>query len=157
MDRKELMDSVIELELEMFENVRTAEPSLCQEQPETFKSMRGMTHSAVSDQTLSSYLEDLQQARADGKNLLTLKYARMGGQIPPLKQNPVIAEIVRIEEGWMMELSEKYPNTVKGGPGFGLYLSCELETYSDRTLDLYLKDVQQAARDGRILTAERYD
>jgi len=157
MDREELMDNIIELELEMFENVRSAEPSLCQERPETFKSMRGMTHSAVSDRTLSSYLEDLQQARADGKNLLTLKYARMDGKIPPLKENPIITGIVRIEEGWMMELAEKYPNTVKGGPGFGVYLSSELETYSDRTLDLYLKDVQQAEREGRNLAEERYN
>ena len=157
MDRQELLKQIIDLELDMFERVKTAEPSLCQERPEAFKSMRAMTHSVLSDDTLESYLEDLQQAKTNGKNLLTLKYARMGGQIPPLKDNPKINEIVQIEERWMVELSQQYPNTIKGEAGFGIYLSSELETYSDRTLELYAKDVLDANKEGCNLAKDRFN
>ncbi|NQT73691.1 MAG: DUF4125 family protein [Chloroflexi bacterium] len=157
MNHLELINRIVELELDMFERVRTAEPSACQEKAETFKSMRSMTHSTLSKETLESYLEDLQQANIENKNLLTLKYARMDGKIPPLKKNPVIDDIVRIEERWMMELSLRYPRIVKGNPGFGVYLSSELETYSDKTLDLYLGDVTRAENEGRNLSEERYN
>lgn len=157
MNDMELIGRIIELELDMFEQVRTAEPSVCQDKPETFKSMRSMSHSALSKETLQSYLEDLQQANIDNKNLLTLKYARMDGKIPPLKKSPAIDEIVRIEEKWMMELSLRYPRVIKGNPGFSIYLSSELETYSDKTLELYLGDVTRAVDVGRNLSEERYN
>jgi len=157
MNHMDLVNQVVELELDMFERVRTAEPSLCQEKPEAFKSMRAMTHSVLSQETLESYLDDLQQANMDGKNLLTLKYARMDSKIPPLKKNPVIDNIVKIEEHWMTELSLRYPRVVKGAPGFSVYLSSELETYSDRTLDLYFGDVTRAESEGRNLAEDRYN
>lgn len=157
MDKIELANRIVELELDMFERVKTAEPSLCQERPEAFKSMRSMTHSALSKETLESYLEDLQQANMDNKNLLTLKYARMDSKIPPLKKTPVIDAIVKVEERWMMELSLRYPRVIKGNPGFSVYLSSELETYSDKTLDLYQNDVTKAESEGRNLSEERYN
>ena len=156
-NRKELLDNIIEFEFDMFERVRTSEPSLCKDQPETFRAMRGMTHSVLSTKTLQSYLEDLQKAKAEGRNLLTEKYARMDNRIPPLKTNPIIDDIVEIEARWMEELSRKYPHTFKRGPGFKIYLSSELETYSDKTLKLYFGDVSKAEKEGRNLTEERYN
>ena len=38
----------------------------------------------------------------------------------------------------------------------GTYLRSELETYSDRTLELYLRDLTSALDEGINLTAERY-
>ena len=157
MNHKDIVDHIVELELDMFEKVKTAEPSLCQEKPKAFKSMRSMSHSVLSQETLESYLNDLQQANMEGKNLLTLKYARMDSKIPPLKESPVIDSIVKIEEGWMMELSLRYPRVVKGNPGFSVYLSSELETYSDKTLELYFRDVSEAKKEGRNLAEERYN
>ena len=155
--RKELLDNIIEFEFDMFERVRTSEPSLCQEQPETFRAMRGMTHSVLSTKTLQSYFEDLQKAKAEGRNLLTEKYARMDNRIPPLKVNPLINDIVKVESGWMRKLSQKYPHSFAGGSGgFELYLSSELETYSDETLKLYFSDVSAAEKEGRNLAEERY-
>jgi len=154
--REELLKSIIEIELDMFERIRTAEPSLCKDRPETFKVMRRMTHSILSTGTLESYLEDLHKAKAEARNLLTEKYARMDNRIPPLKTNPIIDDIVEIEEHWMKELSEKYPHTFKGGPGFKVYLSSELETYSDKTLELCFEDVSEAEKEGRNLAEGRY-
>ena len=154
--RKELLDNIIEFEFDMFERVRTSEPSLCKERPETFRAMRGMTHSVLSTKTLQSYLEDLQKAKAEGRNLLTEKYARMDNRIPPLKLNPIIDDIVEIESRWIEELSRKYPHTFKHRPGFKIYLYGDLETYSDETLKLYYGDVSRAEKEGRNLTEERY-
>ncbi len=154
---RELLIRVIELELDMFERVRTAEPARCQEKPESFKSMRAMTHSVLSDETLQSYLDDLLQANMDGKNLLTLKYARMDDKIPPLKNNTIIGDIVKIEDRWMQELALRYPRVVKGDTGFRVYISSELETYSDKTLELYFRDVSEAEKQGRNLAEERYN
>jgi hypothetical protein len=155
--RQELTKSIIEIELDMFEHVRTNEPSLCKDRPETFKTMRRITHYSLSKETLESYLEDLQRAKAAGRNLLTEKYARMDNKIPPLKTNPTIKNIVKIEERWMKELSEKYPHAFKDESGFKVYLSSELETYSDNTLGLYFGDVSRAEEEGRNLAEERYN
>jgi len=155
-NRKELLDNIIKLELDMFERVRTSEPSLCKERPETFRVMRRMTHSVLSTETLESYLGDLQKAESEGRNLLTEKYARMDNRIPPLKSNPIIDNIVEIEARWMEELSQKYPRTFKRGAGFKIYLSSELETYSDETLKLYSRDVSRSEKGGRNLAEERY-
>jgi len=156
-NREELLDNIIKFELDMFEQVRTTEPSLCKDRPETFRVMRGMTHSVLSTNTLQSYLGDLQKAKAEGRNLLTEKYARMDNRIPPLKTNRFIDGIVKLESRWMSELSQKYPRSFKGGPGsFGVYLSSELETYSDETLRLYFGDASEAEKEGRNLAEERY-
>ena len=156
MNREELSKNIIEIELDMFKQVRTAEPSLCKDHPDTFKVMRGMPHSSLSTETLESYLEDLHKAKTEGRNLLTEKYARMDNRIPPLKTNPIIDDIVEIEDRWMKELSEKYPHTFKGGLGFKIYLSSELETYSDKTLELYFEDISKVEKEGRNLAEEQY-
>ena len=157
-NRKGVVNHIIEIELDMFQRVRTAEPSLCKDRPETFKTMRAMTHSVLSTETLESYLEDLHMAKAEGRNLLAEKYARMDDRIPPLKTNPIIDDIVKIEYRWMKELSDKYPHTfkVKGGLESKVYLPSELETYSDKTLELYFGDVSKAETEGRNLAEERY-
>jgi hypothetical protein len=153
-----VLDQVIALELKMFMAVRASEPSACQEHPEVFKVMRWMTHSVLSLEILKSYLIDLEEARAQGRNLMTEKYARMEDKIPRSKENDLIDEIVAIEMEWMRSLGNKYPLTFRGGnPGFRNYLSSELETYSDKTLDLYHEAVTEARSEGRNLAEERYD
>lgn len=154
--REELSKSIIGIELDMFEQVKTAEPSSCKDRPETFKVMRGMTHSSLSTETLESYLEDLRKAKTEGRNLLTEKYARMDNRIPPLKTNHIIDDIVAIEARWVKELSEKYPHTITSEPGFKIYLSSELETYSDKTLELYFEDISKAEKEERNLAEEQY-
>ena len=43
-----------------------------------------------------------------------------------------------------------------GAAGFELYLSSELETYSDKALKSYFGDVSKAEKEGRNLAEERY-
>jgi hypothetical protein len=142
----------------MFLTVQTSDPTTCQEQPEAFKLMRRAGFHVLSSETLESYLQDLQEAIDEDRNLVTLKYARIDDLIPTLNDNPAIAKIVEIEERWFKELEQKYPLTFRNRAEFaaGTYLRSELETYSDRTLELYLKDVTKATGAERNLTAERY-
>ncbi|MFC1973899.1 DUF4125 family protein [Chloroflexota bacterium] len=155
-NQEELVNNIIQIERVMFQQVQTSEPSICQERVETFKAMRKMTHSVLSTETLASYLNDLQKAGVKGRNLLRDKYARMQDLIPPLKTNPVIEKICEFETRWMMQLSVRYPGTFQAGSNFRTYLSCELETYSDRTINLYFRDVLKADYKGRNLVEERY-
>jgi hypothetical protein len=154
----DLLDRVVDLELAMFEAVREERPSSCRDMPKAFKVMRSMTHSVLSAETLRSYLRDLEQATADGRNLMTEKYARMEGLIPRRDDSPVIDRIVRMERGWQDELSDRYPQLFEAQSmqTFELYLRSELETYSHRTLELYLRDVYESAEENRNLGEERY-
>jgi hypothetical protein len=155
---EELIRDIVAIELRMFLTVQTAGPTTCQEQPETFKLMRRAGFNVLSNETLEYYLKDLQEALEEDRNLVSLKYARIDELIPCLNNSHAIADIVEIEERWLKELEKKYPLTFRSRADFaaGIYLRSELETYSDRTLELYLKDLTKALEEGRNLTAERY-
>ncbi|HXZ95401.1 MAG TPA: DUF4125 family protein [Dehalococcoidia bacterium] len=155
---EELLRDIVAIELRMFLTVQTADTTKCQEQPDTFKLMRRAGFHVLSAETLESYLQDLQEALEEDRNLVTLKYARIDELIPSLNDNPSIGKIVDIEERWFKELEQKYPLTFRNRAEFaaGTYLRSELETYSDRTLELYLRDLTRALNEGKNLTAERY-
>jgi hypothetical protein len=110
-------------------------------------------------ETCASYLEDLKRAKAAGKNLMTLKYARMDDLIPPLSQNPLIPRIRERFLQWQKEVIERYPNVMRGArdlDDFSNYLGAELETYSDETLKLLYADVEACRRDGGNMSLEVY-
>ena len=157
-DRDGLLNEIVDIELRMFLSVLTASPSACQEHPDAQKLMRTGSFCVLSTETLESYLADLQEALDEGTNLMELKYARIDNLVPPLRDNPLIDRIVEIEGAWMKDLAERYPLAFKGRVDYsaGIYLRSELETYSDKTLELYFEDVSKAAAEDRNLTGERY-
>jgi hypothetical protein len=156
--REQFLNDIVALELRMFMAIEPSTPSFCQEQPDAFKLMRRASYQVLSDETLESYLNDLQEAIDEGRNLIELKYARIDNLITSLSNNPLIEKIVEIEGKWLKELEKRYPLTFTSRADFaaGVYLRSELETYSDKTLELYYKDVCKAVEEGRNLTAERY-
>jgi hypothetical protein len=155
---EELLHDLVAIELRMFLTVQASGPTTCQEQPGAFKLTRKAGFHVLSPETLESYINDLQEAMEENRNLIELKYARIDSLIPPLSDNPLIEKIVEVEGRWLKELEKRYPLTFRGRADFatGVYLRSELETYSDRTLELYYKDVCKALAEGRNLTAERY-
>jgi len=155
---EELLHDIVAIELRMFLTVQTSDPITCQEQPGAFKLTRKAGFHVLSPETLESYINDLQEAMEENRNLIELKYARIDSLITPLTDNPLIEKIVEVEGRWLKELEKKYPLTFRNRSDFaaGIYLRSELETYSDRTLELYYKDVCKALAEGRNLTAERY-
>ena len=165
--KKELVNEIIDLELDMFVNVRSRYPVSCQENPEAFRLHRGSQFLVWSEETLLSYRDDLVEAAAKGDNLMTLKYARMEGIIPPLNKNPVIDEIAEMELESQKAILERYPNVLarprpltddgSGATSFLAYLKGELETYSDRTLNLLHRDILECRRSGRNWSEETYN
>lgn len=160
MDRRDLLREIIERELKMFVNVRNEGGTAdCQKTPDAFRLMREMTLCVQSDAVLASYLQDLVRAETEERNLMTEKYARMDNRIPPLKSNEAIGEIVDAESRWRDSLRREFPHVLleDGRERFRRYLSCELETWSDQTLEGYRSLVTEARKQGRNLARERYE
>ena len=158
--RQQLISDIVERELVMFLNTPSeGGPASCQQRPDAFRIMRAMAHCVHHEATLLSYLNDLQQAEVTGRNFMLEKYARMGDQLPPLSESPHIARIAATEAAWMEEAARLYPRSLQsqGGDHFLRYISCELETLSDQTLDLYREEVEEALEAGRNLVVERHD
>jgi hypothetical protein len=167
--KKELIDRILKIELTMFLTVRTVGPSVCQEHPEEFKRNRKAQFFTWSERTMSSYLDDLKSAEAMGKNLMTLKYARMGNQIPCLNNDPLIEKIIEIQTVWQKDMFSRYPNLMGGAraieshqdtdlyTSFESYLRGELETYSGNTLRSLYEDIERYRQDHQNMNQQLYD
>lgn len=153
--KEDLISAILEMEWEMFASVRARERSAaCQEDPDAFRVVRAANFLTWSETTLSSYLNDLRLARSKGRNLMTEKYARMEGLIPPLNPDAssLIDRIVRKECLWAEEYARKNPGVRLGRPIYSrdetsgsisseTYSRAELETYSTQTLEYYYMDI----------------
>lgn len=158
------IDRVLDAEWRMFARVRSARHAPCQSAPDKFKAIRASLFATWTRPMLDSYLGDLERADSRGRNLLAEKYARMDDQIPRLSESPLIDIIVTIESNWHEELRRNYPalydrccrgmDETGDGRNFGVYLGCELETYGDRTLELYFENIGAAVAAGRNLAVE---
>lgn len=153
MESKEcIIETILDMELEMFLSVRSEGESHCQHHPEGFKFHRRLQFSVWSRDTLNRYREDLIRARQKGENLMTLKYARMQGLLSCRNTNPIIDQIVRQKMRWQAEMIRRYPaimgaaRPIEGGDdetmtSFETYARGELETYSDNTLSSLYGDI----------------
>ena len=152
-DIKNLITAIVEVELEMFLNVRSSEPAQCQQHPDAFRDIRASIYEFWSKETLESYLQDIIAAKSTGRNLYTEKYARMDNLIPPQNDDPIINKIVDVEIKWQEAIRKKYPgiysrvgrnvDSTESESDFANYLRCELETMSHNTLELYYANLQQ--------------
>lgn len=154
MRNADLLENILDMEWGMFVQVKSSHPAACQSSPDNFRAIRGSEFDGWPDEMLESYLEQLQDAKARGRNLLMEKYARMDNLIPPLTDNPLIDDIVAVSERWQREMQQRYPALYRkccrgtdptgDGGNFSVYLRGELETYGDRTVDLYYRYVKAA-------------
>lgn len=173
------IDTIIEYEWDMFTNATNAGGrASCQDDRPTFVIMRRAQHEVWAPDTLESYLEDLKAARADGVNLVAIKYARMmevtfpeeyeqlKDKLPPLSETvqTLAADISRIHTDWALEAHTRYPRLAAMGrplnsdeangsrwAAIDNYLHSELLTYSERTLRLCLRDTEKAKAEGANL------
>lgn len=163
-----LLEQILARELDMFLRVPTDGPCECKENQEQFAVQRRAQFQAWSERTLASYLADLEAAAAKGLNLMTLKYARMDGRIPPFNASPLIPELVEILLAWQREFlarharlgqrarpleCEEGENAVRS---FRRYLSAELETYSEATLTRLREEVRAKQEAGINMSEEIY-
>jgi len=166
---KDVIEKILAIEIEMFLSVPSANPSTCQQYPESFKVHRRAQFSPWSLPTLESYLRDLENARSAGINLMTQKYARMDNLVAPLNGNPLIDVITTSYCALQRAMKEKYPGILSQGrplssaedsdsmTSFETYARGELETYSDATLALLHKDIQGKLAQGISPTEEVYE
>lgn len=172
-ERDKLIQEILQTELEMFLSVQAREPVSCQQDPEGFRVNRAAQFSVWSEQTLASYRQDLERAVEQGRNLMTLKYARMEDLIPKLHDdilvNNLIDQIVMIQVGWQKEMMARYPYLMKRGrplddeekvlrtTSFVKYLRGELETYSSDTLAHLYRDVTESQANEQNMTQSIYE
>lgn len=162
-----LVTHVLDCEWALFTQVRGAGSAPCQSAPDSFRAIRGSLFELWTAEMLAAYLETLERAVAQGRNPLAEKYARMDGLIPPLTDDPLIPAIVAIEERWQAELQARFPALYRrccrsraptgDGREFSVYLRCELETYGERTVQLYYDNVARAEAAGLNLAIEALD
>jgi hypothetical protein len=157
--KEALIREVLDMEWQMFSSLIGSESSQNDHRERLYRTMRRGIHSVLSTDVLESYLEDLQVAQHEGRNIIMEKFDRREGRCLPLKDNPLIPQIVEIECEWKKAMDRKKPprSTANGDDkAFRLYVTTELETYSDRTLDLYHRAVVEARQSNRNLVEERY-
>ena len=83
MEKNTIINQIVDIEWVMFDKVNNiGGRASCQDEKQTFYIMRSSQLGAWNEALLGSYLEDLQQAKAEGRNPLSEKYGYMMEVIP---------------------------------------------------------------------------
>ncbi len=163
-----LIGRILALEWDMFQTVSADRRYHCQEDSENFQIHRRAQFAAWSVPTLDSYLQDLKEAHAAGRNLMEIKYARMDDLLPCENFSPRIDAIVSLAVEGQKRFIARYPRLMRGGrpleesgdgtglTSFSTYLRGELETYSETTLGLLLGDMLMLQKSGSSLSEVIY-
>lgn len=176
-----IIEQIVEMEWEMFQNVRnTGGRAACQDDFETFDVMRKSQFLTWDLPLLESYWQDLQEGKAQGRNLVMEKYAYMMESTAPKEYEAIAAglpkiseekqamveQIVAIQVGWREEFAEKYPHLSGQARiihtsedtlydiSFETYLRGELKTYSMQTLVLYGRRIVAFVQEQKNMTEE---
>lgn len=176
-----IIEQIVEMEWEMFQNVRnTGGRAACQDDFETFDVMRKSQFLTWDLPLLESYWQDLQEGKAQGRNLVMEKYAYMMESTVPKEYEAIatglpkiseekqamVEQIVAIQVGWREEFAEKYPHLSGQARiihtsedtlydiSFETYLRGELKTYSMQTLVLYGRRIVAFVQEQKNMTEE---
>ena len=178
MNMNDTIRDIVEREWILFDKVNNiGGRASCQDERQTFFIMRSSQLAAWTEEMQLSYLEDIREAEAAGRNPLSEKYgymmertspAEFAGireQLPPRtpEKDALIVRICEIQVTWQEDLAARYPKLTGRGrsirrsedspvnTSFETYLWGELATYSEKTLKLYADYVEQLKNEGRSL------
>lgn len=182
MSTRQTIKSIIEREWDQFQHTNNeGGRASCQGNRPMFEVMRASQFAAWPQELLTSYLADLREADAGGRNLVTEKYARMmASTAPEIYARDLEPHLPRLSEAriaqqeriitrqlaWAHEFADRYPALGAGmrvfdtaedsetTTSFETYLRGELATYSQRTLDLYERFVRECERRQENLTEQ---
>lgn len=176
-----IIEQIVEMEWEMFQNVRNTDGrAACQDDFETFDVMRKSQFLTWNLPLLESYWQDLQEGKAQGRNLVMEKYAYMMESTAPKEYEAIatglpkiseekqamVEQIVAIQVGWREEFAKKYPHLSGQARiihtsedtlydiSFETYLRGELKTYSMQTLVLYGRRIVVFVQEQKNMTEE---
>lgn len=169
MERTGLERLIVADEWEMFQQVKgIGGRAPCQDERETFVIMRLSQFESWPYDVIESYLNDLEEAKSCGRNLVMEKYAYMMEETDPeyfasaKKLLPAVSEEKRAMAQeitaqymlWEKEVDILYPNVRRNGraattvspdgtASMENYLRSELMTYSEKTLGLLLACIKK--------------
>ena len=159
-NKNESIDKIIAIEWIMFTAVNEGyETADCQEDLVTFRGMRKAQFSAWSQESVNSYLLDLENAQSIGRNLVEEKYIHMMKTTEPIKYEALLERVAypsETERSLANEISSILLDQTKslfdnfpfvagqgrplfseqdyGGISIETYQLGELMTYSEKTL-----------------------
>jgi hypothetical protein len=175
MDRQILIDHLAELEWDAFQEVQDINGRVdCQDNRREFDINRKSQFASWNDGMLENYLEDLEIARRNRRNLVWEKYARMMEFTSPLEYPNVVdrlpqlsdtvkkltGQIIKEQVALQEELANTYPKLFAHSrrirseedtpldSSFETYLRCELLTYSEAMLLCYLAHLKDCEQKG---------
>lgn len=172
-EKENLIDEILPIEWEMFHNVNGEDRASCQDNLIGFRGLRTAQYIEWSDEALASYLEDIKECAAQGRNIAREKYIRMMRVSDPKgyevlkKELPAVSEEkeAMVEEIWKIALPQtekmraEFPLVATGGrpltikeergyPSVENYQKSELLTYSDKTVRLLLEHIRKLEAEG---------
>ena len=173
--KDDLIISIIQQEWPLFNKTQNVgQRSFCQDQMANFIVSRHAYWSMYSTPVLQSYLHDLEVARMKGQNLITYKYGYMMAYTHPdeflaildklpsistVKQSLVTA-IMTIYMKWELEIQKETPgydtnhrpieavNNSQTHTSVETYMTGELQSYSEATLENILAHFLQCSKNG---------
>lgn len=175
--KRKLTNEIVEIEYKMFKSLKNiGGEASCQRNYPYFKLMREAQYLTFNINLLESYLEDLHQALNNNYNLLEIKYGFMeetldpnhfkeiSSRLPQLTkfQKEVIASIsdVVLE---MKNLFDKTPHAkmrdndssydTYNNASYETYLKGELASYSEKTLYLYARMLQELSQNNQNIVS----
>lgn len=160
MNKEQIIAEILNYELSMFLAVPNEnKQGSCQQYPNAFTVMRKVSHVVQDIAYLNSYLQDLQQASLQNKNLMIEKYALMAvASVDNIPKGSLYEKIIAREQIWRAEMQTLYPHILKNTEqDFSLYLFCELQTLSEKSRTLYYNNIAEAVKANRNLVIERYE
>ena len=175
MEKKALIDAILEKEWPMFHNVNGEDRASCQNDYPVFEIMRRAQYDAWSPAALEAYLADLTAAEAEGRNLAREKYIRMMESTDPrgyaafCGERPAVSDEKRAVAAKIWEkmlaqterMRENYPVLALGGrplhaseerdgwASIETYQTSELLTYSENTLRALLAEIERLEAEGK--------
>lgn len=175
--KRKLTNEIVEIEYKMFKSLKNiGGEASCQRNYPYFKLMRESQYLTFNINLLESYLEDLHEALNNNYNLLEIKYGFMeetldpnhfkeiSSRLPQLTkfQKEVIASIsdVVLE---MKNLFDKTPHAkmrdndssydTYNNASYETYLKGELASYSEKTLYLYARMLQELSQNNQNIVS----
>jgi len=174
----ETIKKIVIMEWEMFQKVNEGAPKAsCQEDFPTFSAMRSGQFAAWSEAAAESYLEDLENAENEGRNLLMDKYIHMMSTTAPARYEKIMQdrrkpsesvkalakEICEMMITQTIPLHEQFPCVAGSGrplrssydfsgvTSIETYQYGELLTYSEKTLKLLHTHIKSLEAEGESL------